>query len=76
MALPSKRYEIYKDEAEPKKWRWRLKVYGYGIIATSHQPFKKWEECFHEMCVVKEHAADAPAYDISNPKEIIGLECS
>ena len=51
-------FRIFRDKANPRKWRWHL-WFNKNIIATSHQGHDSPQVCFDEIQNVQ-NSANAP----------------
>ena len=56
------RFEIYKDQGNPKQWRWRLWSDDKKILAVPGQGHETGDDCLHEIQLVQT-SANAPIYN-------------
>lgn len=60
-------FEVYRDESEENKWRWRLWFGNEENIANPGEGYEHKHECLQNIKLVKQ-SADAPVYDVDGTR--------
>jgi len=59
MQEPELKFQIYRDAAEPREWRWRLWTKNSKKIANSGEGYHNYDDCRAMVDKIIEHAKDA-----------------
>jgi uncharacterized protein YegP (UPF0339 family) len=60
--MPNAQFELFKDQSNPKKFRWRFQAKNSEIVAQS-EAYKSKKAAKHGIRVMKKQAAEAVELD-------------